>query len=105
MMEVEGYGEIKVLVLVNGQWEPRILENVLYVPKLKKNLYSIGTATNKNLKVVFKENKLEIYGNRVLAVGIKQANYCYKMLFRTVRNFQANVLASNSVMLWHERDR
>jgi len=71
MMEVEGYGEIKVLALINGQWEPRTLENILYVSKLKKYLYSIGTATNKNLKVVFKENKLEIFSNRLLAVGIK----------------------------------
>jgi len=100
-MEVERYGEIKVLALVNEQWEPRTLENVLCVPKVKKNLYSIGTATNKNLKVVFKENKLEIF--RLLAVGIKQVNYCYKMLFKIVRNCRANVSVSNPVMLWHER--
>lgn len=47
-IEVEGHGTIEILALVKGEWEPRTLENVLYVPKLKKNLFSIGTTTNKN---------------------------------------------------------
>lgn len=52
-IKVEGYGSIEVSALVNGEWEPQTIENVLYVPKLRKNLFSIGAATSKNLKVIF----------------------------------------------------
>jgi len=102
-IEVEGHGTIEVLALVKGQWEPRTVEDVLYVPKLKKNLFSVGATTNKNLKVVFKDNKMEVYGKRLLAVGIKQTNQCYKMLFKTASKPQANVSTTDSIMLWHER--
>lgn len=102
-IEVEGHGTIEILALVKGEWEPRTLENVLYVPKLKKNLFSIGTTTNKNLKVIFQGDKMEIHGTRLLATGIKQANQCYKMLFKPTNNLQANVSTTSSIMLWHER--
>jgi len=101
-MEIEGYGTIEILALVHGKWVSRTLENVLYVPKLKKNLFSIGAATSKSLKVIFDEEKLEIYGNRLLATGIKQTNKCYKMLFK-MPNAQANISTSDFTMLWHER--
>lgn len=102
-IEVEGYGDIKVLALVNGEWEPRTIENVLYVPKLKKNLFSVGATTNKNLKAIFCKDKMEIYSDRLVAVGIKQSNHCYKMLFKTVTETTANVSTVDSALPWHER--
>ncbi|KYM94582.1 hypothetical protein ALC62_14784, partial [Cyphomyrmex costatus] len=60
-------------------------------------------ATNKGLKVTFKRNKLEIYSNRLLAIGIKQENSCYKMLFKTIENSQACISTNEPAMLWHER--
>lgn len=83
-IEVEGYGSIEVSALVNGEWEPRTIENVLYVPKLSKNLFSVGATTSKNLKVIFLNDKMEIYSNRLVTVGIKQSNQCYKMLFKGI---------------------
>lgn len=84
-IEVEGYSTIKILVLIHGKWEPRTLKYILYVPKLRKNVFSIGAATNKDLKTIFNKGKMDIYGNRLLATGLKQINQCYKMLFKITR--------------------
>jgi hypothetical protein len=37
---------IPILQLVHGIWKHGILKKVLYIPKLRTNLFSIGQATN-----------------------------------------------------------
>lgn len=102
-VKVEGIGTIKVLAKVNGQWEPRTLEDTYYIPGLRKNLFSIGAVTSKNMKVFFNNKKMEVYNDRLLVTGIKQNNQCYKILFKTVVVDQANVSTLNTIMLWHKR--
>lgn len=104
-VQAEGIGSIQVMALVQERWEPRTLEDTLHVPKLEKNLFSIGAVTNKNFKVVFEKDTLEIRnnGNNLIATGIKQANQCYKMLFRTMNTEQANSATVNPAILCHER--
>lgn len=70
-VQVKGIGTIKILSRVNGQWEPRTLEDTYYVSGLRKNLFSIGAATSKNLKVTFDDKKMEVYSDRLLATGMK----------------------------------
>lgn len=99
----QGIGTIEVEALVNGAWEPRTLEDTLYVPELKKNLFSIGATTNKKLQVIFDSETLNIQkGNRLIAVGTKQTNQCYKMVFKSLVQ-QANSATENEIMLWHNR--
>lgn len=43
---VHGRGSIPILQLVHGIWKHGILKKVLYIPKLRTNLFSIGQATN-----------------------------------------------------------
>lgn len=102
-IEVEGYGDIEVLALVNGEWEPRTIKNVLYVPKLRRNLFSVRAATSSNLKVIFCKDEIKIYSNRLVATGIKQSNQYYRMLFKMAIKSEANVSTTNSAILWHER--
>ena len=61
--EVEGTGTVHIERLVNGKWIPRRIEDVLYVPDLKKNLFSVGTCMRKGLKVVFKVNEINFFLN------------------------------------------
>lgn len=79
------------------------VEDPYYIPGLRKNLFSIEAITSKNMKVFFDNKKIEVYNDRLLVTGIKQSNQCYKILFKTVVNNQANVSTSNTIMLWHER--
>lgn len=102
-VQAEGIGSVEVSALVNGQWEPRTLENTLYVPKLKKNLFSVGAATSKQFKVTFDDSKIEVRNQKVIATGIKMTNQCYKMLFKEKGIEQANAATEESVRLWHER--
>jgi len=102
-VQAEGIGSVEVLALVNGQWEPRTLENTLYVPKLKKNLFSVGAATSKQFEVIFDDSKIEVRNQKIIATGIKMANQCYKMLFKEKGIEQANAATEATVKLWHER--
>lgn len=96
----EGVENVKALV----KWQPRTLQDTLYVPKLKKNLFSVGAAANKNLKIPFDNNKIEVcIDTGLVASGVKSENQCYKMLLSMERNQQTNYASSESVLLWHQR--
>lgn len=43
--KVEGVGTIHIEKFVHGQWSEGRIENVLYVPKIRKNLFSMGACT------------------------------------------------------------
>lgn len=100
----EGIGSISVKALVNGELEQCVLENTLYVPNLKKNLFSVGAATSKNLKVTFDNRQIEIFNrSKLVATGAKMSNQCYQMFFKLTKMEQANFASSSSAVLWHER--
>jgi hypothetical protein len=42
-----GIGSIKIRCFVDGRWEPRTMARVLYVPKLRKNLFLVGQAADR----------------------------------------------------------
>lgn len=48
---IEGVGKIRVKKLVNGTWQDGTIENVLFVPSVKKNLFSVGVCTMKRYSV------------------------------------------------------
>jgi hypothetical protein len=52
-LTVAGQGDVSLCATVNGERLYGTLRGVLYVPGLGINLYSIGTATDAGLKVVF----------------------------------------------------
>jgi hypothetical protein len=52
-LTVAGQGDVSLCAAVNGERLYGTLRGVLYVPGLGINLYSIGTATDAGLKVVF----------------------------------------------------
>lgn len=82
-----------------------IISSVLYVPNLRKNLFSVGACTKKSCKALFDENKVELMkDNQVCIQGLKQDSRMYKWLFRVVSSQQANSV-SNNLQLWHERAR
>lgn len=54
-LDVKGTGIIKIQKLINNKWHDSIIENVLYVPELKKNLFSEGILTKREMKIVKEE--------------------------------------------------
>lgn len=102
--EAKGVGTILIQKYVNGQWETGRIENVLYVPQLKRNLFSVGVCTSRGFQVKFTEHEVVIYGdNKVLAKGAKQHNGMYHMMFKVNYEHQVNVSSAENLQKWHER--
>lgn len=101
---VTGTGNVRVEKLTNGVWERAVIENVLLVPRLAKNLFSVGACAAKGFRVIFEENNVEISRNGVVeATGVRQSNSLYRMFIREPRSCrEANVTALD-LSLWHER--
>lgn len=103
---VVGVGKVNIRKLINGVWEKSCIENVLHVPKLKKNLFSVGACVEKGYKVIFENKLVKLKRNgEVVASGIQQDNRIYRMLFKVKapkKTEEANVTATN-LRMWHER--
>jgi len=69
LLEAEGRGTIIVKKLVNGEWQNGRLENVLYIPQLRKNLFSLDACTAKGHVVVVQNDGIDIYSrqNKLIA--------------------------------------
>lgn len=101
--EVKGHGTVVAEKYINGAWVNCRIENVLHVPSMNKNLFSVGVCTNKGFEVRFKGQSVEILSdNTVIAQGVRQENDIYRMFFRVAIKNEANVVV-NSARLWHER--
>ncbi|XP_068989246.1 uncharacterized protein [Neodiprion pinetum] len=58
-----GIGKILIERLVDGEWKPAVLEDVLFVPGVKKNLYFVGAGVSRGLSVQFENDKVELTRN------------------------------------------
>lgn len=103
--DVRGIGNVHIEKLVRGKWENATIRNVFFVPKLKKNLLSVGVLTSGGYEVSFKDNCVALMKDDLeYANGVKQKNDIYRMFFR-VKNPRAIPEANISISLkrWHER--
>jgi len=64
--KVLGRGTVHIKRLVKNQWCDGRLENVLYVPSVDKNLFSLGMSMNKNFRVVFKQDSVYFFRDNAL---------------------------------------
>lgn len=68
-----GRGTILIKRLVNNEWLDGKLENVLYIPSLRRNLFSSGVCTEKGCILKLETNDVRVYREgKILAYGIKQ---------------------------------
>lgn len=104
--DIIGEGTVLIKTYVDGLWKDSRIENVLLVPKLKKNLFSVGVCTKKDCTVIFQGNVAQVKrGNEVVANGLKQTNGVCRMLFKMIKTGsveEANYAATN-LNVWHER--
>lgn len=67
-IKVCGEGTILINKQVNGTWERCKLENVLYVPDLRRNLFFGGAATRKGYIIIKNNNEAMILQNNVVVL-------------------------------------
>lgn len=51
-LDVKGVGTIRINKLINDEWHESTITDVLFIPELKKNLFSEGIITATGMKVV-----------------------------------------------------
>ena len=104
-----GKGRINVLCFVNDRWQQNHMTDVLYVPKMHVNLFSLSTALDKGLQFISDESKCQLLRNgTTLAVGVRDSKL-FKLLIK-VESFDVNDVTANiaekrkdTLQLWHEK--
>jgi hypothetical protein len=102
-----GSGNIDILAYNGESWIPKFLSDVLYVPDLTYNLFSLGATLDKGIQYQSDDRTCRLFkGANVVAVG-ERRNKLFEMKFRSrISNpeSQANAAASvDSLQTWHNR--
>lgn len=63
---VQGEGDVEAVTTNNSSQSTILIKNVLYVPKLGINLFSIGATTSNGITAVFTKDKVNFYRDGVL---------------------------------------
>lgn len=101
--EVQDSGTVQIEKFVDGSWKPERIENVLYISKIRKNLFFVGVCTSRSYEVHFKGQLVTISANKkVMAQGQRQENEIYRMLLKVKMPEEANV-STLDLKTWHER--
>lgn len=103
VLPTAGIGTVEIQVVLNGKVFDRRLSKVLYVPGLKRNLFSVGAATEKNFSFHCFKDHCEVRDKEGIlsAVGVRNGKL-FHMNF-LVKTVECNVATSHSLKLWHER--
>ena len=95
---VRGVGCIQIQCEVNGSWYPRDIHRVLYVPELRKNLFSVGQAADKGFITTYTRHSCFLTSNegqgKVVLTGT-HVNKLYKLALIVNRpNIVAHIATS-----------
>lgn len=105
-VEVCGIGKIVIKRWVDEQWEYSTLNGVLYVPSLRRNLFSEGVVVRKGYTIIKKHPNALIYkADKVVMSASITENNLYKLKIETVVPDTCNVVQSDQgdIKKWHER--
>lgn len=109
LVDVQGIGTVQVTAWNGSEWVSTDLNNVLYVPDLSVNLFSLSTTLDKNYEMHSNKNKCELIDikGKVRAIAERQGNL-YKMQFK-IKKFTQNIdmqpLQCNAVISIHDWHR
>lgn len=98
-----GIGQVKIESYVNGKWALHLVEDVRWVPEIKKNLFAFNAAARRGNEIVTTANQVKVLNKgKVVAIGTWDGSL-YKMPFRVRKPAQACVSTAHSLKLLHER--
>ncbi len=100
---------------MNGEWRNNIIYDVLFVPKLGANLFSVRAATKRGVKVALDNDGVSItYNSSVVATGASNGTNLYLLHFEPVNHINEDTSVVNPISLhsqtnaasintWHHR--
>jgi len=91
-LKAEGTGKVPTEKYINGRWELAYLLDVLYVPGLRKNLFSIGAATRRRVEAHICDGRIEFKRNGQIELeAVQTDNNTFTMIFRKPVVPEANI--------------
>lgn len=102
-LEGVGIGDIEVEAYDGDKWTPVIMKDVLYVPRLDYNLFSVGQILDKGYIQIADKQMSRIAtsdGQHTKVIAEREGNL-YKMMLR--REGQGTCMIAESIRIWHER--
>lgn len=104
LLPTAGIGTINVQADLNGKFYDRQLTNVLFVPTLKRNLFSITAVNTKKFSFhSYKEHcQVKDRDGKLSCVGVRHGSL-FRMLLRVVIPVECNLAVAPTLKLWHAR--
>lgn len=107
-MDALGKGTIKFEALVNGKWLSCRMENVLYVPTARRNLFSVTSALDRGMSFNSSKNGCEFTKDGIVKARGVRVGQLFKMAIRvktpeTSCIKEVNLSSKDSLQIWHER--
>ena len=111
---VGGIGDISIEIYIRNQWEQGTLTDILYVPTLQRNLFSVSSAAFKNVDTLYTKKGCQMLADGVVLMEGSLEGMLYKLHIRALpASSQANVIQSigisskndctRSLVVWHQR--
>lgn len=103
-ISVLGYGQMAVLVNNGSEWIDSTIDNVLFVPDLKTNLFSVNRAADRGYVIMTDDSSCKFLKNGVVCAIGKRIENSYYLDFR----FKCEVasvakVSTDDLNEWHER--
>lgn len=99
-------GTVKIISVVNGNRIDCTIEDALYVPKLRCNLFSVMKVEKAGMRVVFECGKAKVYNGSEIVASASRRDKLYELDFYSTRQSAGDALLScgrirKSSELWH----
>ena len=106
-VDAHGKGSVWLKIEAGGEYKPAELSEVLYVPDLAKNLFSVSAVSKRGLTIVFKQDKCHILNDHdgIMGSGKKDGKLFILDSKPMSKSFhEANsAVDEKSLELWHQR--
>ena len=85
---VQGKGDIKIKRRAHDKWLDGTLHDVLYIPELRTNLFSVGRAADRGVITIYRKNSCQMVGDNgdgdILLTGVRTGTSLYKLQMKAV---------------------
>lgn len=99
---VKSHGDVSVKSYVEGTVVNVRLQDVYYVPELRRNLFSVGAAQKRGVNIRTKDNQMQFWRNdKCIIVAMRTDNNLYRCAFEPKKSIEVNAV-TNDLRLWHE---
>lgn len=108
-IEVKGMGKVKLKAWNGQRWLDTELNNVLFVPQLKMNLFSVGKVLDKEMFLKSDKEKCEIIDkNGLIRAMAERKGKLFRMIFKSYEKVESVATLSyskksESIIDWHNK--